>query len=124
MGLDLKFHVLKNPNVVQGDSSTLPMSVVGFDRQYEVFATLTKIDGYPEPVLKVRDLPQGMFVYMHGEEGLEKRRENPYGEDLVFCYAKDLKGLRLPESTTALNKAAFQFVKALPDDTPIVIEWR
>ena len=121
MGLDLTIFPLSGPQEV-GSTSVFVSDKLRFDRDYEVFGQLIKIDD-KEPVIKTHPLPPQMWVHVYGEEGLRRTREDSYGSELTFVYAQQLKRLKLPQDVSSYNKAIKAFIDALPDDIPFILWW-
>jgi len=116
-----------------GETSVLCYERLSFDQDYRIFGQLTDLsfyhnDGRPDipekPTIKTNSIPPQMWVQVYGDEGIERTREDPYGTELTFVYAQQLKKLKLPDDASPKNRAVKAFVDALPEDTPIILYWR
>ena len=132
MSLELVLLPLRGPEEV-GSRSVLCYERLRFDQDYRIFGQLTDmsshcgsgVDDIPaKPTIRVNPLPPQMWVETYGEEGIKRTREDPYGDELTFVYAQQLKKLKLPRDSSPKNRALKAFVDALPGDTPIILEWR
>lgn len=105
-------------------------SRVALERQYDVF---TQIPGCHyrgeeyryEPVAESCELDPPTAVAMYtggGDEGYEHRTEDPYGTPLTYMLAGDLGKVDV-EGASPWNKAAFVFIRALPETMPVVLWW-
>ncbi|MDP3934965.1 MAG: hypothetical protein Q8Q46_02005 [Candidatus Giovannonibacteria bacterium] len=115
-----------------GNTYVLCHDRLSFDRAYAIFGQLTDLSyireggrsDIPEkPTIKAHPIPPQMWVRTYEDEGIEKTREDKYGDELVFVYAQQLKKLKMPDDASPKNKAIKAFVNALPDDTPIILYW-
>lgn len=124
MGLNLTL-LLLNRHEQMGYTSVLCSDRLSFDRDYEIFGQLRGdvAEGNVPTIKAIPILPQ-MQVGIYDEEGLKWRRDDNYGDELTFVYAKQLKELSVPDDASPKNKAIMAFVHALPDDTPIILLWR
>lgn len=104
-------------------------SVTGYDRlslerDHEVFGQITGCPrGENSVTIPVHPLPPGVDVWTYHDEGIEKSREDRYGVELTFAYAKDLKKLHMPDTKPSMDLAIKAFIDALPDETPIILYW-
>jgi hypothetical protein len=103
---------------------------LNFVGDYRIFGQLTNMsdrgrDDIPtKPTIKTRSIPRQMWVQIYEDEGVKRTRNDMYGNELTFVYAKQLKKLVLPADASKWNKAIMAFVAALPNDTPIILLWR
>jgi hypothetical protein len=86
------------------------------------------IRGYDgaKPV-KTRPLPKKVKFDWYGDEGIETRLTDSYGDPLEYCLAGDLGkamiGYAKKNEFNPWNEAVIAFVCALPVDTPVVLWW-
>ena len=100
-----------------------------FDQDYRIFGQLIDVSPYCQSgkstiSIRVNSLPPQMWVETYEDEGIKRTRKDPYGDELTFVYARQLKKLKLPRNSSPKNRAIKAFVDALPGDTPIILEWR
>lgn len=132
MSLELILLPLQGPEEVD-KGSVLCFEQLKLDQDYRIFGQLTDMSSYRDggdddipakPTIKVNPLPPQMWMETYGDEGIKRTREDLYGEELTFVYAQQLKKLRMPRDSSPKNKAVKAFVDLLPDNTPIILEWR
>lgn len=131
MGLDLVIMPLRNRRKLD-EKTVLCTESLRFDRDYSVFAQIADINGrstVPEkgikPTVRTHPLPPNLFVELYEEDGTKKTRENPYGEEMVYSFAEEMSRINLPKDRTlSRNNAIMAYIRALPKDTPIILEWR
>lgn len=75
------------------------------------------------PSVPTQPLPKGMELWYCDDEGIRKNRKDHYGDELRFALAGDLKNLKWPTKMSSTNKAIRAFLKALPEDTPVILYW-
>ena len=114
MGLDLTIMPVRPLDGIGG--MVLGYERLQFGRDSEFFDVLK--DKVP-----VHPLPSGVKVGIYGDEGLRETRENPYGEEMVYAMAGEMGNFKHPE-THQKNEAILAYIKALPENTPIILEWR
>lgn len=130
MGLDLTLLLpLRGPEGMGGMGSTtlLCYDRLSFDRDSSIFGQLvdlTERGQSTKPTIKVHPIPPQMWVDTYEDGGIERTREDPYGDELTFVYAQQLRELKIQETASAKNKAIKAFVDALPDNFPIILLWR
>lgn len=122
MGLDLTLLPLQGPREM-GDTSVLCYDRLIFDQDHEIFGQLTDCGKGNKPTIQANPIPPQMWVETYEDEGIERTREDKYGTALTFVYAQQLKKLKV-SGASLKNKAIKAFIDALPDDTPIILEWR
>ena len=126
MSTDLTIFPLKRGPRALGEDSVLVVNRLDFDQDYRIFGQLIET-GYedkdvPEnPTIIPLPLPPQLWVEIYGEEGIRRARGNPFGGQLVFVYAQQMKRLVIPENTSPWNKAIKAFIDALPDEIPIIL---
>lgn len=126
MGFDLTILPLRNLRELTGQM-TLCYNRLAFDRDYRIFGQISKMDyeDIPEkPILNPRPIPAQLFAWLYEDEGIDRTREDKYGEELTFLYAEEMKRLNIPENASPMNKAIKAFIDTLPNDTPIILQWR
>jgi len=130
MGLDLIIMPLSDRRALES-TIALGYDRLKFDRDHRVFGQIANSDGksaVPDSGVNVtvnpHPLPEGMEVWIYEDEGIEKTRKNPYGEEMVYAFAEELGKINLPEDTSQRNRAIMAYVSNLEKDTPIILEWR
>nr|MBI4156163.1 hypothetical protein [Candidatus Woesearchaeota archaeon] len=129
MGLDLTIIPLSHGRALSG--SILGYDSLNFVRDYRIFAQIADVDGKSaipegdiEAIVCTYPLPPGVKVGIYGDNGIRHTRKNPYGEEMVYATAREMRKLSLPEDVSPSNKAIMAYIKALQRDTPIILEWR
>ena len=110
MGIDLTLKVIQ----YESQSPWLTHNNVYLDRDYGIQEAVQKLDAFP--------VPRGAVLH-YTDDGLHERATDPYGDPLRFMHACQLAKLALPADASEWNKAAFAWIKALPETTPIVLWW-
>lgn len=83
------------------------------DRQGDLLDTIRKIEAQPVP---------GGVVQWYGDDGIQRRPDDPYGSPLKFARAWQFRNC--PTSgLTQRNRAAMAWIGALPTETPVVLWW-
>lgn len=81
----------------------------------------------PEHLITTKPIPPQMFIDIHrgdyDELGRHWLREDPYGDELRFVYAGELKKLNIPKDASPRSRAVAAYIAELPDDNPIVLYW-
>lgn len=130
MGLDLTIAPFKNGNekrMLANDSiidSIIAYSRMAFRCNYELFAYFREMGNefQTRPVIETKELNKPIDWYF--DEGIESIDENKYGEKLTYCLAKEFNKIDIKKLDTGeWNKAIIQMVRALPEDTPIILYW-
>ncbi len=113
--------------------------ILGYDRlrflrDYRIFAQITDVEGKSmvpdeisggvEAIVQVQPLPPKVKIGIYGESGIRKTRKNPYGNEMVYTTAQEMRKLVLPQDVNPTNKAIMAYVRALQKDTPIILQWR
>ena len=128
MGLDLKLMPLKDARELSED--ILGYNRLKFVRDYRIFAQIADVEGKSvvpdeaiEAIVKTYPLPPKVKVIIYRDSGIRSTRKNPYGEEMVYATAREMRKIVLPEDVSHVNKAIMAYIKALQRDTPIVLEW-
>jgi hypothetical protein len=128
MGYDLTLLPLRNARALSGD--VLVYNRLRFAQDYRIFEQIADVDGKSvvtyegvEAIVKTHSLPPGVTVGIYTDSGIKNTRKNPYGDEMVYTTAGDMRKIVLPKDTAPLNKAIMAYVKALQKDTPIILEW-
>jgi hypothetical protein len=92
-------------------------------RDYYLFSRFSNI-GRTEvkPVTKPSPLRDNITLLWYNDDGLEKRRDDPYGTPLTYVEACEFNKI----DTVCLNpwnRAVIEFIRSLPEDTPVVLWW-
>ena len=129
MGLDLTLLPLNNKIRLEG--FVLCHDRLSFDRNYYTFAQIADLNGKSqvsedgiEAIVRTFPLPPSVKVSTYEDEGIRTGRTNPYGEEMVYALAGDLRKIRLPDNASEKNKAIMAYVGALEENTPIILEWQ
>lgn len=72
--------------------------------------------------LSQKKLPKGKKIVLY-ERDSRPTRENPYGETFTFLYPNNFTGFELPDGSHKWDRSVLEFLKSLPEDTPIIIYW-
>jgi len=103
MGLDLTIMPLRDRKALE-ETMALGYNRLGFDRDYQVFGQIADPNSksaVPDSGVKVavntHPLPKDMEVWKYEDEGIEKTRQNPYGEEMVYASAEEMGRLNLSE---------------------------
>ena len=130
MGLELIIMPLRSRKVL-GDSIVICFEQLKFEKDYTIFAQIADINGNSvlpdlgnKPIVHVYPIPPKMFIEYFDGEKKRITRENPYGDELVYSSADDMKKLKLSKDSSSINKAIIAYVKELKGDTPIILQWR
>jgi hypothetical protein len=92
-------------------------------RDYRLFSHFGNI-GRTEvkPVVEPMPLPKQTLLEWYGDEGLERRSNDPYGTPLTYIFAREFCKIKL-DNLNPWNKAVIAFIQSLPEDTPVVLWW-
>ena len=102
---------------------------LGFNRNYELFAQMgmggvEDEDGnLLQSVFEDSPIPEGVRVEWYGDEGIEIRTTNPYGEPLTFVRAKEFRKVKTDKTIGKWNLSIIKFLQGLPAETPVVLWW-
>ncbi len=125
MGLDLTLMPLKDGRELS--DHILGYNRLRFVRDYRVFAQIADVKGESvapdEAIVRTYPLPPKVKVGIYGDSGIKNTRKNPYGEEMVYTTAREMRKIVLPEDVSHVNKAIMAYIKALRSDTPIILEW-
>lgn len=125
MGLSLNiFPVVGAPMGAPGAERFYCFERLNFQDDSEFFDQITRrYDCTRKPAVITRHpIPNGSKIVIYEEEGIVETCGDMYGDELTFVYAKELKALKVSD-TTEWNRAVMAFVRALPDDTIIFLMW-
>ena len=107
------------------DTWWLGYNRLSFDRNYELFDFFGgEREEKHKKVINDMPIPKDIKVDIYGDDGLETKKNNPYGEPLTYFYAKDSKKIPMKVCKGDWNKAIIKFLQTLPKETVIVLEWR
>ncbi len=128
MGLDLRLYPLKDAKSLVGN--VLAWNRLQFERDYRIFAQIADVDGkskVPEEelavVVRTQSLPPSVQVGLYEDEGLIDTTQDAYGKEMTYALAGDLRKIRLLEPVFPTNGAIMAYVRALPKNTPIILDW-
>ena len=86
------------------------------DQDYEFFGYFEQVTYRPFPKYS------GLVIW-DDDGGLTSVKKDPMGNKLLYFLAGDFKGKRLPQRFSPMNRAAFAYLRALPEDFPVVLWW-
>ncbi len=117
-------------DVRQLNGEVYPKDELYFDRDYRILAQIANIEGESEmpeegleAVVKTWPLPPSVQVYINIDDKFQLTRENPYGNEMVYATAIEMKKIKAPQDVSPHNKAILAYLKALEDNIPIILEW-
>lgn len=73
--------------------------------------------------LKADAVPLRDGVQWYGDEGLEERKEDPYGQPLTFMSAHTIARHLGAAPLRGFDAATLAYVKALPPETRVILWW-
>ena len=76
-----------------------------------------------EPRIEMNLLPPKIKLKFHNGGRLVTTRKDRNGQVLKYTHAKYLKELPIPANTHVFDKAIMAYIKALPDETEIILYW-
>jgi len=127
MGLDITLNIVRiyHKSDLENKTWWLLFDRISFDRDYDLFGLIGDCGGYSnqKPVLKLNKIPNKVKVTQYKDEGCKDSKENPYGEELVWCWSNEFKNISLKKITNDYNKSLIKFIASLKNQI-IVIEWR
>ena len=109
-----------------------PYTSLLFTRDYRIFGQFSH---FPDSLdqecvverpssIQVMSLPKGLKLVSVNEDGRRTGRKDGCGYEIVFVQAEQLKSLIIPEDTSPTNKAIIAYIRELPDDTIVIMEWQ
>lgn len=116
MGIDLKI-LASNFRERRGEIHAT--AEIRLDRDPRVLSIFSK---QADPCV-VEQLPDGLKVSLHTDDGLKLTEKDSYGQPLTFTTSDKLKTLPAIEEIGEWNRAALAFLLTLPPDTKIVLYW-
>ena len=94
-------------------------------QDYRLYAEIDELnflcDGEVKVSVKTEPIPSHLWVQIYGDERLQRTRETNQGTVLKFAYAQAFKKMRVPENSHWQTKAVMAYIKALPNDIPILV---
>lgn len=118
MGLDLTFCIIP-----ENRDWWLGYDRLGTERDYALYSQISEIGrGGSRPVMRPRPVPPEADFMWYGDEGLQEKLEDPYGEPLTYVLALDFHKINL-ERVNDRNRPVIEFIKMLPPQTRIVLYW-
>lgn len=130
MSLSLMIYPLSEGSLVLNETSVRARDCLRLDDDYRIYGQLTDMsyhngEDVPEkPTIVTHKIPLQLWVTIYEDEGLQHTREDAYGKELTVVYAKQMKKLVIPEDASPWNKAIKALIDALPNDIPIILDWR
>lgn len=123
MGIGLTLLPLNGPRDI-GETDVYDVTRLRFQQDYGIFSQLMDSEdrGW-KATISTMSIPPQMRVHIHDGERVRKTREDAYGVELTFVYAKQMKKLKNPDNVSPRNKAIMAFIRALEDDVPIILLW-
>ncbi len=73
--------------------------------------------------IKAEAVPLADGVQWYGDEGLEERKEDPYGEPLTCMLAHSIARHLSAAPLRRFDAATLTYLKALPPETRVVLWW-
>ncbi len=137
MGLDLRLMVshwyLGTLEEAYKRHGTIPLGcfdLLKFSRDYMLFGQIegsgvedeAKKAGL-EVIVHPHKLPPRLKIQVEDEEIVRYTRKNPYGSELVYAYTEELSNLKLSPDCHYNNKAIMAYIKKLPKNNQIILEW-
>jgi hypothetical protein len=116
MGFDLK---VMASYFRERRNEMLPTATLRFDRDTRLFSRLSS-DAVPR---LVHDLPTDLTVGSYEDQGLIFTQTDGYGKPLTWTTPATLARLESPDDLSPWNNAVLAFLRALPEDTRIVLYW-
>jgi len=112
MGLDLTLVV----NAYRSDDN-MPLAYerLRLDANYKMFDSIKDAGAVP--------LRANRELRWYGDEGIERRQDDPYGDRITSIRAKQVADAMSTHKLTDKNIAVFAYMKALPPDTEIFLWW-
>lgn len=89
-------------------------------RDNRVFAQLSDVFDEVPTVITPRQIPPYMTCVMLTERGREESTTDRMGCPLTFVFAGELSRLQVNGTD---NTAVMAWIRALPEDTPIILYW-
>lgn len=111
MGLDLSVGIVKHESV----DWWLVYNRLQFDRDYDLFDRIKRLD--------TRTIPETARVDWYSDEGIKSVTEDSYGSPLKYTRPIDWRVMLKPAGMTPWNKSVIEFLRSLPDPTPIILWW-
>jgi len=108
MGMDLTLAIDLWPGL---NRSLLAYDRMSVTRNYDLFDQIRTLE--PRPLERYLD--------WYGDEGIERRDDDPYGAVLTYLTAGELGKLDPGEGW--LNVAAWAYLRALPPNTTVLLWW-
>lgn len=105
--------------------SHLAYTRIDLGRNYELFGQIDSKMGRDETIKQVctpQRLPPNVEFMWYGDEGIKATRTDPYGDLLTYVEAGELAKVDVPKGDP-WNQAVFAMMKALPENTPVVLWW-
>jgi hypothetical protein len=125
MGIDLRLYpAWPNEHGFSFNGGMLCIDALSFDRDYDLFAC---VEGFYRPEgeqrSRARANPMPGPCRIYGDNGIETRKDDSYGEPLTWSTAGELARAMKDVDTSHRNKAIVAYLAALPPEYPIVLYW-
>lgn len=114
MGVDLSLLPFR-----QSASMAFSHSIIEVSRDYDLYKLIESVGRVPAP----DDFRAYVAPLPNGERGYGVVKEDCYGQSLRMVSAKELAAITLPKDTGCRARAAWAYLKELPDDFYVVLFW-
>jgi len=128
MGLDLELMAVRHEREFVAGETVYSYDNLNFDRDYTVFGQIADPNGEPivseqgvPIVVRTLPLPRGLKLRTFDGERARTTNKNPYGNEMVYALAKDMRKIKLPRNASQRNRAIMAYIRNLPEETPVVL---
>lgn len=123
MGMDLRLLIF--PEIHSKVSWWLAVDQIRLKRDYDLFDYfgLDRDDRKNQPVVKLKEIPADNWLEIYSDDGIEEIKNDPYGGELKYFFAEDIKEIPDDVETSDWNKAIIIFLKNLPPKSIITPYW-
>lgn len=128
MSMELELILVHNRGSGFQSDALYATDTLNLDQDYSLFAQIDNEvmdEKGAKQVCKPKPVPPGFKIKRLEEEGdgWTNQTEDPYGKELTYVLAKELRKVKEEADWTDWNKAIFAMIKALPADFPVVLWW-
>lgn len=109
---------LQETKVLLYETTLVPAQDYALYAQIDV---LNFVDESIKATIKTRPIPDQLWIEKSGDEGMERTKNNSYGEELHYVYAEQLKKWDIGSGAHWSTKAVKAYIDQLPNDIPILI---
>ena len=111
MGVDLRLHPMKYHTM----DWWLGTESFSLDRDYELQFQVKRCAS--------KLIPSTKRVQLYKDHGVSNTTEDAYGELLRYAEAGELAKCSLSKNASPWNRAAWEFIRNLPPETPVILWW-